>query len=542
MSKRVLITCAPPNPNGDLHLGHLSGPFMGADVLRKYLAARDVPVTYVAYTDDHSCYIPRRGAELGWDARTTAFRYTNRIERTLALADMLPDYYEHPHREPKHDALVQEHFLRLWESGVITEQEVLTPYCTTCDGFVYEAYIRGNCRFCAAPSDGTYCEECGLAQEPGGVVDGHCFTCGSQPEIRTAVRLVVPLAPFTERLAELFENSPWRQRVLDFCKGLLAQELPVVPVSRVADYGIPVPLDAWQGHILDTWFSGIFGYMAATAAHCAALGTPDEWREIWRDPQTELVHFIGFDCSFSHAVLWPSLLLGLGEYTTPRYVISNEFYTLEGDKFSTSRGHAIWGFDFLREAPADAVRLHLCLTAPEEAKADFRLADFDRTVNTLLVQEWEGWATSVVELLAKEHGSVVPGTDRAAWPSTIRTLVEQLPLDLAGHLEPASFSLRGAAARLLEGVRSAAENLRWFQESPPADRAEAAAVLAAHTELLGVIAAVSGPLMPAWSRHTWRQLGLTPGFDGVPWPQQDRAVVPAGSRIAPEYRRMFHTR
>jgi methionyl-tRNA synthetase len=542
MPERVLITCAPPNPNGDLHLGHLSGPFMGADVLRRYLGARGVPVRYVAYTDDHSCYVPRRGAELGWDARTTAYRFTSRIEQTLTLADMLPDFYAHPHRGPWHDELVREHFLRLHEKGVITEQDVPTPYCPKCDHFIYEAQIRGKCRFCSAPSDGTYCEECCLPQEPGGVVDGHCIACGTTPEVRTARRLVVPLAPFADQLTALYSDAPWRKRLLEFCKGMVESGLPVVPVSREYGYGIPVPLEAWQGHILDTWFSGIFGYIAATAAHGSALDKPEEWREVWSDPGTELVHFIGIDCGFSHAVLWPSLLFGLDGYIAPTHVITNEFYTLEGDKFSTSRGHAIWGADFLREVPADAVRLHLCLTAPEESKTDFRLADFDRTVNTVLVGQLEDWAASVVELLAKEHGSVVPESDRGSWPAAVRELAEQLPGELASLLEPGTFSLQGAAAGLVGAVESAAEDLRRFQQDPPAERADAAAVLAAHVELLGVVAAVSSPLTPTWSRNTGRQMGLEVGFDGVSWPEPGQRLVPAGQSVAEEYQRLFHTR
>jgi methionyl-tRNA synthetase len=532
MPRRVLITCAPPNPNGDLHLGHLSGPFLGADVLRRYLVARGVPVSYVSYTDDHSCYVPRRGAELGWDARTTAFRYTGRIEQTLALAGMSPDHYAHPHRDDRHDAMVRRNFLRLWESGVIVEREVPTPHCAGCGEFRYEAYLRGRCRFCAAPSDGTYCEECGRPQEPGGgVVAGRCIVCGGDTQTRPARRLVVPLAPFADRLAELYQGSALRTRMLEFCRSMLAEGLPELPISRADGYGIPVPLPGWDGHILDTWFSGIFGYLAATEAYGAAHGRPGEWRDLWRDPRTEVVHFIGFDCGFSHAVLWPALLLGLGEYVMPKHVISNEFYTLDGDKFSTSRGHAIWGFDFLREVPADAVRLHLCRTAPEEAKSDFRMAEFDRTVDEVLVGRWEAWAAAVFDLLAKDHGSVVPTVDRADWPAELRALIERLPEDLAESLEPGTFSLRGAAATLIEAVEWAAADLDRRAGSP--------AELAAHAELLGVVAAVAAPIMPTWSRHTARQLGVAVGFDGVPWPVPGTAVVPAGAGVAGEFRRLF---
>lgn len=535
MTTRVLITCAPPNPNGDLHLGHLSGPFLGADVLRRYLTARDVPVTYVSYTDDHSCYVPRRGAELGWDARTTAFRYTNRIEQTLALAGMAPDYYAHPHRERRHDTFVVEHFLRLWQRGVVVERELPTPFCAECGVFRYEAQIRGRCRFCDAPSDGTYCEECGRPQEPGGVLDGRCVPCGAVTEVRPARRLVVPLAPFADRLAELYADSPWRERLLAFCRGMVRDGLPDVPISRDGDYGVPVPLPGWDGHILDTWFSGIFGYLAATAAHGAALGEPERWRDLWQDTGTEVVHFIGSDCGFSHAVLWPALLLGLGDYVTPKYVITNEFYTLDGDKFSTSRGHAIWGFDFLREVPADAVRLHLCRTAPEREKTDFRRAEFDATVNTVLVGQWEAWAAAVFEQLAKQHGSVVPTVSTADWPAKILSLVDKLPADLAGCLAPATFSPSRAAARLIDVVTWAAHDIDRPHDRTPAE-------LAAHAELLGVVAALAGPIMPTWSRHTAGLLGIGVGFDGVAWPTARQAMVPGGRTVAREYRRLFEYR
>src|SRR6185437_7680158 len=135
--------------------------------------------------------------------------------------------------------------------------------------------------------------------------------------------------------------------------------LPLTPVSRHANYGIPVPIEGWEGHILDTWYSGIWGYLAATKAHASALGDPDGLAA-WSDSETQIYEFIGFDCSFSHAVLWPALFLAHGNLNLPAQVVTNEFYQLEGDKFSTSRGHAIWGREFLRQVPADQLRFYLC--------------------------------------------------------------------------------------------------------------------------------------------------------------------------------------
>jgi methionyl-tRNA synthetase len=540
MTRRYLITCAPPNPNGDLHLGHLSGPFFGADVLRRYLAARGLPVAYVAYTDDHSIYVPRRANELEWTPRSTASRYTRRIEQTLALADMLPDHYSHPHRDERHDRFVQDHFVQLWKNETIVEQELPTPFCVTCGVFRYEAYLRGSCRFCGAPSDGTYCEECGLPQDPGGLLDAHCITCGSTPEYRPSRRLVVPLQPYAEQLSALYADSPWRQRVLDYVTALVEQGLPDVPISREADYGIPVPLEGWSGHILDTWFSGIFGYLAATAGHAEATGDPASWQTAWQDPDTVIVHFIGFDCSFSHAVLWPALLLALGEYRTPTHVLSNEFYTLEGQKFSTSRGHAIWGSEFLREAAPDAVRLHLARTNPEHEKSDFRLAEFDRTVNEVLVGTLESWAVALFERLAQRTASVVPDVGAEHWPAAVRTLVDELPGRMAAEFEPDTFSLRGAADVLVSVMDAAAAEFRAFPW--PADGEGAEAVLAAHIELLGTLSAVAGPLLPNWTAHAGRQLGLRVDLDGITWPKPGEPVVAPGQRVATRFRPLFQAR
>ncbi|MDT8912355.1 class I tRNA ligase family protein [Amycolatopsis sp. PS_44_ISF1] len=534
---RVLITCAPPNPNGDLHLGHLSGPFFGADVLRRHLVSRGAEVSYVSYTDDHSCYLPRRAAEIGRTPHETALHYTRRIEQSLALAGMLPDYYEHPHRETRHDQVVRREFLKLWEAGMVEEQELPTAYCEQCAVFRYEAQLRGNCRFCASPSDGTYCEECGLPQDIGGLNEAKCTTCWNPVTTRLSRRLVFPLARWASRLSALYAHQPWRRRVLDYCEKMVAAGLPDTPISRIDPYGIEVPLPGWEGHILDTWFSGIFGYLAATEAHAAALGDPGLAERSWTDPDTTLVHFIGFDCSFSHAVLWPALLMALDRPVLPRHVISNEFYALEGGKFSTSRGWAIWASDFLREVPADAARFHLALTNPATERTDFRRAEFDHTVRTVLGEHLDGWAGAVLDGLAAQCDSVLP-EERAAAP---RERAAALAAAVAEALDPAVFLPRSAASAVAESVAWAAGELK---AALAAEGAEPRAVLGGHAELLATVAAVAAPLLPNWSRRVAGLFELpVTGWDELPvWPEDGVVALPGGQRIGTAYPRVFATR
>ncbi|GIE99537.1 hypothetical protein Ari01nite_70020 [Paractinoplanes rishiriensis] len=528
---QVLITCAPPNPNGDLHLGHLSGPFLGADVLRRYLSARQVPVRYVSYTDDESCYVARRARELGETARQTAFRYTRRIEETLSLAGMVPDYYAHPHREPRHAETVQRHFRALYDAGVIEERTMPTPYCERCEQFLYEADLRGLCRYCRLPCDGTYCEDCGFPQDPAGVLDGRCIRCGEQPVPRPSRRLVLPLSRHAAALRRLYDTQRWPRGVGDFCRELILLGLPDTPVSRVYPYGVPVPLSGWEGHVLDTWFSGIYGYMAATEGLGAALGEPGLADRLWNDEDTTLVHFIGFDCSFSHAVLWPAQLLAAGSPVRPRYVISNSFYHLDGEKFSTSRGHAIWGSDFLREVPADALRFHLCLTNPETGPTNFARADFEECYRVLLTEQLDGWAAALFDRIRKAGGTV-PATAASAWPPDIRQLADRLPVAVADALEPATFSVRRAAGAIAEAARHASRDLsRWTETDDGA--------LAAHAELLAVLAAVASPLMPTWSARVWSHLRALPPDGPPPWPAPGVPLVAPGQEIAADYRPSF---
>lgn len=525
MAPLTLITSAPPNPNGDLHLGHLSGPFLGADVLRRHLAVRNQPVVHLGYTDDESCYVPRRGSELGRTARETSFLFTRRIEETLGLAGMLPDYYEHPHREPVHRRIVQEHVARLFESGALEERELPVPFCDVSGTYLFESDLRGRCKRCGMPTDGTYCEDCGHAHDPGGLDAPICVQHQVAPVDRPVRRLVLPLQKYAGPLADYYSDRRWRPAVLEYCQRLLADGLPDTPVTRRTDYGIPVPVPGWDGHVVDTWTSGIFGYMAATAAYTAALGEPEGWRDLWSDRDTRIVHFLGFDCSFSHAVLWPAMLLALGDRTLPGHVITNEFATLEGAKFSTSRGHAIWGAEFLREHHPDALRLHLCLTNPENEQADFSVTDFDRTVREVLAGTLEDWAAEVFERAgAAGGGAAVPHGGGAAVAAARERLVDEV----GAALEPDAFSLRRASAALVEAAAGARDALRSGGDP------------AGHAVLLAEVAQVSASIMPTWSRHVWAQLGLPLPTDPegtLGWPGDQAAPTPTGS--AAPYCRLF---
>ncbi|MFB7783928.1 methionine--tRNA ligase [Streptomyces vinaceus] len=520
-----VVTSAPPNPNGDLHLGHLSGPFLGADVLTRHLRQRGHDVRYVGYSDEHSCYVPRRAAEIGSTAYPTAKLFGDRMEETLSLGAMHHDWFTRPLTDSTHTEFVQRFFLELWESGALEVQELPVFRCAPCERYLYEAEVRGACQFCAEPSDGVYCEACGLPQDPAGLAAPRCTACWNAPETTTLRRIVFPLERWRERLRAYYADAQaaaeWRPRLISYLDGLFERALPDTAISREADYGIPVPLPGWEGHVLDTWFSGIWGYAAGTARLAEANGDRSEWERLWTDPETRIVNFIGFDCSFSHAVLWPALLLAQGELTLPAQVVINEFYRLEGDKFSTSRGHAIWGGEFLRRVNADALRFHLCLTGPERAQNNFSMKEFADTLSTVLAGGLERWTDTVLDLLAQDFDSVVPDAGPADGP--LRAERAALPGQIAAALGAEAFSPQRAADALATVIERAEADLRQLALLRAAGpREEYAGRLAAHVELLAAVAVTTAPLMPGWSAFLAGHLGLPvdlgtrmPVWDGV---------------------------
>ncbi|KOU15708.1 hypothetical protein ADK52_34670 [Streptomyces sp. WM6372] len=520
-----VVTSAPPNPNGDLHLGHLSGPFLGADVLTRHLRQRGHDVRYVGYSDEHSCYVPRRAAEIGSTAYPTAKLFGDRMEETLSLGAMHHDWFTRPLTDSTHTEFVQRFFLELWESGALEVQELPVFHCAPCERYLYEAEVRGECQFCAEPSDGVYCEACGLPQDPAGLAAPRCTACWNTPETTTMRRIVFPLERYRDRLrayyADAQAKAEWRPRLISYLDGLFERALPDTAISREADYGIPVPLPGWEGHILDTWFSGIWGYAAGTARVAEANGDRSAWERLWTDPETRIVNFIGFDCSFSHAVLWPALLLAQGELTLPAQVVINEFYRLEGDKFSTSRGHAIWGGEFLRRVNADALRFHLCLTGPERAQNNFSMKEFADTLSTVLAGGLERWTDTVLDLLAQDFDSVVPAAGPADGPLAAERAA--LPGQITAALGAEAFSPQRAADVLATVIERADADLRQLALLRAAGpRAEYAGRLAAHVELLAAVAVTAAPLMPGWSAFLAGHLGLPvdlgtrmPVWDGV---------------------------
>lgn len=436
--RRVVIVGPPPTPNGDLHVGHIAGPYLAADVHARYLRAVGRPVLYVTGTDDSQTYVVASAARQGITPTALAERSTQDIQASLAAAGIAVDGFA-PF-DQGYRAAVLDFVARLHAAGKLRLRTVRLPYSERLGQFLVEGLVSGACRVCLAISRGGLCESCGHPNNFDELVDMRSTVDPSGPvTVREARILVLPLEEYREQLTAYHESkrSTWRPRIVHLVRELLARPLPDFAITYPLDWGIPAPFAETPGQVINAWAEGMPASMYCTEfAQRLAGERPAGYDDLWRaENDIRLVYFLGFDNAYFWAMTHLALLLAHdGRYVLPDSIVNNEFYELENEKFSTSRGHVIWTRDLLRDVPRDLVRLYLALTAPEHARTNFSRAALDKIGRTRLVEPWNALAAAVDESVAALAADHPP-----------------LPVSDAARVRSAAMADRFAACYELEG-------------------------------------------------------------------------------------------
>ncbi|RMQ94551.1 Methionyl-tRNA synthetase [Pseudomonas savastanoi pv. glycinea] len=437
---RFVVTITPPTPNGDLHIGHIAGPFLGADVFTRVQRQKGHDCVLVSYSDDYQSYMLRKGLEQGADPVELAGRNSDRIEASLAAINIRPDNWMRPHGNAFFADAVREVFDKAREAGVIEFRDSSEAYCPACDVWGYEAFARGLCNYCGAESDASQCENCAQAPDSELMTELRCKLCSQPVQWRNSHRAFLKLAQFKPALRDSLLNRKWR-KPLDSWLPETLEHLHDWGVTRPGDAGLDLAEgDSCRVH---TWFMGLAGYMAAFREHAAQTGDPHLFQQYWQSGQGTLVHFLGFDCVFSHAVVYPALLSVLDDLQIRQHFMPNQFLKLDGLNLSTSRNHAIWVADLARQACADSARLYLASIAPEECEGDFRLQHF------LLWREglFGEFFPALLETGAQQRGSWWSGM---CGPDA--GLLEALRLQWIKATQPEQFSMKTIASVLLDVI------------------------------------------------------------------------------------------
>ena len=411
--KRTTVTAALPYANGGVHIGHLAGVYVPADIYVRYLRLKKKDVVFIGGSDEHGVPITIRAKKEGITPQDVCDRYHKIIKESFSEFGISFDVYSRT-TSKVHSQLASDFFRKLYDDGKLVEQESEQYYDPEAKQFLADRYIMGTCPHCGNENAyGDQCERCGSDLSPMELINPHSTISGAEPVIKSTKNWYLPLNDYQEWLKQwiLEGHKEWRPNVYGQCKSWLDLDLQPRAMTRDLDWGIPVPVEGAEGKVLYVWFDAPIGYISNTKELCDA--EPERWgswEKWWKDEDTRLVHFIGKDNIVFHCLIFPTMLKAHGGYIMPDNVPSNEFLNLENDKISTSRNWAVWLDEYLRdfEGKQDVLRYVLTANAPETKDNNFTWKDFQERNNSELVAVYGNFVNRALQLTNKYWDGVVP--------------------------------------------------------------------------------------------------------------------------------------
>ena len=528
--KRTLITTALPYANGPVHIGHLAGVYVPADIYARYLRLQGREVLLIGGSDEHGVPITIRARKEGITPQDVVDRYHSLIKESFAGLGISFDIYSRTTSDV-HAETASEFFRHIYDKGGFVEKSSMQFYDEGAGRFVTDRNVVGECPVCHAPGAyGDQCEKCGSSLSATELINPRCAETGNIPVLRETFHWYLPLDRWQPELQRwiLDGHKEWRTNVYGQCKSWLDLGLQPRAVTRDLDWGIPVPVEGADGKVLYVWFDAPIGYISNTKELL-----PDSWEKWWKDPETRIVNFIGKDNIVFHCIIFPAMLLAYGDgYQLPDNVPSNEFLNLEGDKISTSRNWAVWLHEYLRDFPGkqDVLRYVLTANAPETKDNDFTWADFQARNNNELVAVLGNFVNRALVLTHKYFDGRVPADGEP------QDVDRQLAADLSAAVASLTESLEGFHFR--EALRQAMEiarlGNRYLQETEPwklakTDLARTGGILNTALQLCANLAVAFEPFMPFMSAKLAGMLGL----GTISWDMLGRTdIIAAGTQLA----------
>ena len=537
--KRTLVTSALPYANGEIHLGHLAGAYLPADIYVRFLRLRGEDVLYICGTDEYGVPITLTAEKLGITPKELVDRNHASIRDSFAAFGMSFDNFSQTSR-PIHAETAQAFFLDLHRQGVFRQKTTEQFYSPGQQRFLADRYIEGTCPKCGNEgARGDQCEACGTSLDPTELIDPRNAQDGSPLELRETTHWFIPLGDLQPRVEQLIDAHPeWKDNVRQYCRGWFQDGLEDRAVTRDLGWGVPVPLPDHEGKVFYVWFDAPIGYISSTREWAAAAGDPERWRTWWQDADTRLVHFIGKDNIFFHAVMFPAMLMAHSEdYVLPDNVPANEFLNLEGQKLSTSRGFAVWLPDYLEKFSPDPLRYTLARNAPETRDTNFTWEGFLARNNNELGNNFGNLINRVFTFVHKYFEGKVPRWSEEAMTDLDRQALADVDADLATW---AACLERFEVKAAMEAAFHAGQvGNRYFDESAPfksrktdVERCEQS--LGVIVQILARLCVMLAPVVPFAMEKLWAWLGMEGDLWREGW-AEGRRPVPAGRPLgAPE--------
>ncbi len=427
MSSRVLTAVAWPYANGPRHIGHVSGFGVPSDVFSRYMRMSGNDVLMVSGTDEHGTPISVQAEKEGLTTRELADKYNRVIVEDLQGLGLSYDLFTRTTTR-NHYRVVQQVFLGLYENGYVVPRTAMGAISPSTGRTLPDRYIEGTCPICGYDgARGDQCDNCGNQLDPVDLINPRSRVNGETPVFVETEHFFLDLPALAGSLGKwLAARTDWRPNVLKFSQNLL-EDLRPRAITRDLDWGVPIPLDGWRDQPMKrlyVWFDAVIGYLSASVEWAARTGDPEAWREWWINPDARGYYFMGKDNIVFHSVIWPGMLLGhdgegdhggktgpMGDLRLPDEIVSSEYLTMSGSKFSTSRGKVIYVGDFLREFGPDALRYYIAVAGPETTDTDFTWEEFVRRTNFELANEWGNLVNRSISMAHKNNGAIPAPTD-----------------------------------------------------------------------------------------------------------------------------------
>lgn len=547
--KRILVTSALPYANGPIHIGHLAGAYLPADLYVRYQRLKGRDIVYICGSDELGVAIMMRAQTQGISPKEIVDHYHPMIRDSFERFGMSFDYYGRTtsdvHRETS-----QDFFRRLDSKGVFklkTDEQLYDPEAGI---FLADRFIRGTCPVCGyEDAYGDQCERCGSSLSPTELIEPRSVLTDAKPELRESTHWYLPLGDFQKQLEEWIGTHPeWKPNVLGQIKSWFSDGLRDRAITRDVPWGVPVPEDVAEregvdakGKVIYVWFDAPIGYISATKEWALQSGDPDRWKTFWQDQETKLVHFIGKDNIVFHCLMFPAMLMAYGDYVLPDNVPANEFLNIEGKKLSTSRGWAVWLHEYLERFPPDLLRYALAVTLPETKDADFSWRDFQGRVNSELADVLGNFVNRTITFADRYFDGKVPPLDN---PSEIDI---QTLRQLASYPEKIGNAYEGFRTReaVFETMNLARLGNKYFNDTEPwhtrkTDLRVAGNTIHVSLQICAALSVLMEPVIPFSASTLRRMLNFTSVRSSVPqvqaeggtgWDDAAEPLLPAGHKL-----------
>jgi len=518
MTEHILIAVAWPYANSRLHLGHVAGAYLPADIFARYHRMKGNRVIMVSGSDQHGTPVTIRAESEGKTPTEIADNYHQLFIEDFKKLGISWDLFTTTHTG-NHERTAQEIFLKLLEKDYIYKQSVSQPWCDKCRRFLPDRYVEGICPLCNSPgARGDQCEQCGKPMNPADLIGAHCRTCGAQPTYKESEHFFLRLSAFEQQLLDWVESQPhWRSNVQNFTLRYLQEGLHDRAITRDIDWGVPLPLPGYQGKRLYVWFEAVIGYLSASKEWAQQSGDAEAWRRFWTGG-VHAYYFIGKDNIPFHTIVWPAILLGYGGLNLPYDVPANEFLTIESQKFSKSRNLAVWVSDYFERYQADPLRYLLSANMPETTDTDFSWREFVRRNNDELVSTYGNLVQRVLTFTYTRFGGIVPTPDEIDTVSHGLLDKVQNTFDAVDKLIYRCHfreAIRTAMALAQDANRYLDEKAPW--KTIKDDRQAAATSLYVAITVITALKTILYPFIPFSSEKLHGYLGLSDSIEHGGW-------------------------